>query len=293
MDYNNNENHSFLENIVEYKLDEKLNNTEDKLEKLLNVIIPNKRFLVKYILNHKKNKMSLVNIVKELKPFLINNDDISYPEYNEMRYLIKEELLPKFNIIRKQRIRDLNSYSDLIKNNSNSVINNVGQLFFGNSDMYDKFINGYSIKNQEISSSELLSILTEKDGLRLFTSMISNLKVEELNTPEDLLKLFEPANLDDFTNLEKINSNDCTRRYLAKEYTNITELENDQYKDDVYFDEKYDDTPYEILKQYENKQKSMDGELFKEYLIENLFQKHILDDLLQHIQFEIFQAFYQ
>ena len=69
--------------------------------------------------------------------------------------------------------------------------------------------------------------------------MISNLKVEELNTPEDLLKLFEPANLDDFTNLEKINGNDCTRRYLAKEYTNITELENDQYKDDVFFDEKY------------------------------------------------------
>ena len=273
LDYSNEENHKFLENIVEYKLDDKLINETDKLENLLNVIIPNSRFLIKHVLKENKNKMSIVEIIKLLEPFLIYEDNISYSHYNEIRYMIKEELLPEFNKNKEKRQRELNGYLSILSENNNNL-NDVEKLFFGNSDLYDKFMNGYSIENKQLTSSELLSKISVKDGLRLFTSMLSILKIEELNTPEDLLKLFEPANLEDLSNLEKINSKDCTRKYLSKEYTSIDQLEKDQYTEDVFFDDKYDDTPYEMIKEYESKKKSMDGELFKEYLIENLIQKH-------------------
>ena len=273
LDYSNEENHKFLENIVEYKLDDKLINEKDKLENLLNVIIPNSRFLIKHVLKENKNKMSIVEIIKLLEPFLIYEDNISYSHYNEIRYMIKEELLPEFNKNKEKRQRELTGYLSILSENNNNL-NDVEKLFFGNSELYDKFMNGYSMDNKQLTSSELLSKISVKDGLRLFTSMLSILKIEELNTPEDLLKLFEPANLEDLSNLEKINSKDCTRKYLSKEYTSIDQLEKDQYTEDIFFDDKYDDTPYEMIKEYESKKKSMDGELFKEYLIENLIQKH-------------------
>ena len=105
LDYSNNENHNFLENIVEYKLDEKLNNETDKLNNLLNVIIPNARFLVKHVLKENKNKMSVVEITKLLEPFLIYEDTISYSYYNEIRYMIKEELLPEFNKNKREKTK--------------------------------------------------------------------------------------------------------------------------------------------------------------------------------------------
>ena len=50
--------------------------------------------------------------------------------------------------------------------------------------------------------------------------MLSILKIEELNTPEDLLKLFEPANLEDLTNLEKIMKN--AYAWVEKLYFTLT-----------------------------------------------------------------------
>lgn len=273
LDYLNEENHNYLEDIIEYKLDEKLNNQSNKLEKLLNVITPNTRFLIKHILKENRHKMSVVEILKLLEPFLIYEDTICYPHYNEIRYNISKELIPEYNKNKEKREREINGYLSILPENSKQL-NDIEKLFFGNSELYDKFMNGYSIENKMLTSSEILSKIGEKDGLRLFTSMLSTLKIEELNTPEDLLKLFEPANLEDLTNLEKIKNKDCTRKYLSKEYTSIDQLEKDQYTEDVYFDDKYDDTPYEMIKEYESKRKSMDGELFKEYLIENLIQKH-------------------
>ena len=41
----------------------------------------------------------------------------------------------------------------------------------------------------------------------------------------------------------------------------------------IYYDKDLDDTPYYILKKYENKQKSMVSEMFVDYLSENLIQK--------------------
>ena len=57
----------------------------------------------------------------------------------------------------------------------------------------------------------------------------------------------------------------------------MKDLQNDQYKDILYYDKEFDDTPYHLLDLYKNERKTMDDEMFKEFLIENLNSKHGID----------------
>jgi hypothetical protein len=81
-------------------------------------------------------------------------------------------------------------------------------------------------------------------------------------------------NIDDLTDNEKIKPTDCTKRYLAKKYTSMNDLQKDNNVEDIYYDADFDDTPYNILKLYDKERKSMSPDLFLEYLTENLIKKH-------------------
>jgi len=76
------------------------------------------------------------------------------------------------------------------------------------------------------------------------------------------------------TDIEKIKAKDCVRRYLAKNYNSMKDLEKDNNNDEVYYDTELDDTPYDIVKKYKDEQKKMSPADFIEYFAENLIQKH-------------------
>jgi hypothetical protein len=79
--------------------------------------------------------------------------------------------------------------------------------------------------------------------------------------------------IDDTTN-DKVRSNDCVRRFLVKKYSSIAELQKDNNVEDLYYDKDLDDTPYHILKKYEDEKKKMIPDKFVDFLAENLIQKH-------------------
>jgi hypothetical protein len=85
---------------------------------------------------------------------------------------------------------------------------------------------------------------------------------------------FQRPNLEDMAAVDKIRPKDCIRRFLAKKYNSISDLQKDNNKSDVYYDKEMDDTPYSILKKYEKQRKQMTADTFLEFLEENLIQKH-------------------
>ena len=80
--------------------------------------------------------------------------------------------------------------------------------------------------------------------------------------------------LDDVDQLEKIKPTDCSKRYLAKKYISIGDLQADNNKDELYYDAELDDTPYTLLDKYKEKQKELSPDLFKKFLMETLIHKH-------------------
>jgi hypothetical protein len=85
--------------------------------------------------------------------------------------------------------------------------------------------------------------------------------------------LAEP-NLDDLTDMEKIKATDCSRKYLAKRYSSVKDMQKDNEEDEIFFDTDFDDTPYDILKRYKKEKASMIPDLFVEFLERSLIDKH-------------------
>lgn len=271
----NDENNSFLSNIKEYLLDPEFENESDKFEKFLNVIVPKTRSIIRLVRKYIKDKLSFVEIVKELEPFMVYSENITYQQYNEIRYLIKEKI-KEFNIEYLKKLKEFNALRD-IRINVSAKMNDIENVLFNQQELLEMFKDGYKLKNidfAKIASSEVLAKLIKMDQNNLFSDLITVMTMKNLTSPNNLLDAFEPAKLDDMSNIEKIKPKDCVRRYLAKRYTNIKDLKSDNNNDDVYYDKELDDTPYSIVDKYSTEKKTMSASTYLEFLTETLISKH-------------------
>ena len=117
--------------------------------------------------------------------------------------------------------------------------------------------------------SEMLRSTVNGDNNELFSTVITSM-MSSLITPSNLMDVLAKPLLDDVDQLEKIKPTDCSKRYLAKKYTSIGDLQADNNVDELYYDAELDDTPYTLLDKYKEKQKELSPELFKKFLTETL-----------------------
>jgi hypothetical protein len=287
----------FLANYKEFLLenDNNITNHPQRFEKFLNVIIPKTRVIFRLIQKYIKDKLSLVDIVKELEPFLIYSKDITYKQYDEIRYFVKQKLIS----IKEKFAKNANEYKKMRKSTFriNSHMNRIQRIMFDNKDFLQMFEDGYHLlkENEQTSwhnssPSELLVKLNTLDCSVLFSDIISTMMMKTLSTPENILEAFEPAKLDDLTETEKIKANDCVRRYLAKKYKNMSEMRSDNGNEDVFYDKELDSwtASYDYFtKMYQVEKKAMAPAEFLEFLKMNLIHKH---DVSQQIAEEMAKA---
>jgi hypothetical protein len=279
-----NENDLFLSKIKEYVLDETLVEDRDKYEKMLKTIVPRIRTLVRLMKKYIKDKISMVDIIKNLEPFMVYSDNITYEQFKEIRYFIKEKIVEL-----RKRISEMGQeYSKILNTNYNSykhpqnrgkvasIHNAIESMFYEKHDLHKTMLNHYiNNKTHFYSSSEELQHIIASDGGILYANLMTFMLLS-LVTPKKILNLEEDElESDDADANEKIRkSGDCSRKYLAKKYVSLEQLQKDNSNPDIYYDTEYDDTPYYILKKYEEDKKKMLKEKFTSYLAEILVQKH-------------------
>ncbi len=261
----------FMQNIKEYILDEKFENEPDKFDKFLKAVIPKTRVIFRLLRKYIKNKMSFVEIVKELEPFLVYTDDITFNQFKEIRYYIKQQMTEylKHNAERSEQLRNISGITDIRR-----PLDFIENIFTQDDKMGDLFEAAYLSKDIRVPTSELLFKLLSKDNCTLFADVISVLSIKELVNPENIINEFEPGKIDD---IEYVKSKDCTRRYLGKRYSTMKALQADNNNEDVFYDQDLDDTPYKIIDAYAKEKKQMSPEIFMEFIIETLIQKHSVD----------------
>lgn len=265
----------FLSNIVHYNLDEDAMNVEDVYGKYLNNILPETKLLIQMMQSHMKNgQLSLVDVVKIMEPFFVYIEDISYSNYNSIRYFIKEQLKTYKTELAKKEQENI-KYRNY-KLNTIPSSNIILKTFSVKPDYLDVFLDAYKInkdKLPEYSNSEIISkIMSTDDGI-MYNTLLSRMLLN-LTTPNKLLDGLDQPVIEDMGKIEKIKASDCARRFLTKKYTSIVEMQKDNNKETIYYDKEYDDTSYSILKKYEDKRGKILAEDFADFLAENLIQKH-------------------
>ena len=289
------------EDVLDTKFCSYLYSKEKDANEFLNEIIPNIKESLKIAFKLEKNKnkneyvnnVSIYRLTKLLSPFLIDEHNLTKESYNNITKMLSKRV-NKFKIKLKNMGKTIENYKKYLEklDESEKTINNKLSLQ----------IKKQTYKNKEnlttFTESELLQYILNSDQGNLYRIA---LKIEENNNliPQiskdgiDIQKLRKQIsdytqNLNDEKEALNQGVNECTIKYtLAKDYYDYEELEKDNGKN-IYYDKKYDDTPYYFLNNDEVK-KAVD----KITILFDILKKHyeeksneeinlIVGDILNH-----------
>ena len=280
------EKQEFLTNMRRYLLSPgAVGATDDRFDQFLKTIVPNTKTLLRIFRKYIREKFSFIEVVRTLEPFLIYPEDIAFSQYQEIRGFIIDQIKQKKETLDKKR-KDFANYqyanTNLMKEINRDMLY-ILRALMEKKDFVELLITGYKFPEKEvfekmnttgvIHGSEVLEKILQKDNGVLFSKLLSSL-LSSLMTPDNLASLYGPSEIEDMGHAEKIKASDCHRRVLTKKYASITDLQKDNGVEDVYYDKEYDETPYHLLKGYEDDKKKMLPEKFTTFLAENLVQRH-------------------
>ena len=269
---------NFANNIKQYVLN--LPETQElslgeTYKKYLNHIIPKTRVLFNLMKKYISGKLSIVEVVSYLEPFLIYSDDLTYMQYVEIIDFINGKI-SEFNKKFIERSRVFKSLSTIkstipIPTRAYSIIESL------NRNMRNIVINeDYDISDPTFfTNSEILRKLTLKDYKKLYTTALS-IQNFPLMFPSEFSTLFdeEKSKLDGKLKTEEEN-NKCRTITISKYYTSMDSLKQDDDKL-IYFDKKYDKTNYGVLEDkdgYEKQVLTMSPDELRGHISKDLMEK--------------------
>jgi hypothetical protein len=277
---------SFLAQPVHYVVgNEDYPETEETFRQFLNAIIPRTRTLIRWMRPSIEHLYSFADVVASLEPFFVESEDITFKQYIEIRYYIKEKIKQYIaNIAGTRKIYDaLKGISRKLK----TPINRIYTVLSENADFEKYLLTTYNLLTNAAeekddkplttlkpTSSETLNTVLSIDGADAYSAILNLYLMEILTIPESVVGLLkEPTISSD--DAKTIVKSKCDRRFIAKKYKSIAELRKDDNTPDVFYDKEYDDTPYHLLDKYKDEKKRFrEEEQFREFFTETLIQKH-------------------
>ena len=219
----NYEDNDFVDNIKNYVLDFSENERPEGLSdvdvynEFLKIIIPKTRILFNLVKKYIKGKLSMVDLINYMEPFLIYSNDLTYMQYIE------------FNKYIQSKIREYNTnfveYSRafaVIKNMNYKVTytNPLFTLLNNNAEIYDIVFDTYGLKDQtklmKMSGSEFLKKIKLDDFGNVYNIGIAFTNLQ-LMYPTELNKILEADKNSIKQQLEKNMAEDtCTSYIVAK-----------------------------------------------------------------------------
>ena len=260
----------FLKQINEFVLDESLEKDPRRFRRFLDAVMPKTVTIVELIKKHIRMNFTMKRAIDKMEPFKVYSPSITYQQYNKIRFFIKEQI-KEFKVEYAKKSDDFAKLR-VMKYNIAEVENRMERMFFEKKEIADMFLESYKFGDAlKKSESEFMSTVLKTDKGTLFFNLVQFI-MASLITPENLLESLEP--IDEMSSKENIKADSCVRRFLTKRYSSMKELQKDNGEQDLYYDEEYDDSPYEIMKKYKDDSKKHSSEDFVEYMAETLIQKH-------------------
>jgi len=277
--------HDFANNIKKFVLDFsedeiKSMKSKDLYKNFVKTIIPKTKVLFNLMKKYIVGKLSIVDVVSYLEPFLVYTDDLTYKQYEEIIEFISNQI--KFYDKKYQERKNIFRLLMSRRSNLSTISNNAYSVM----SLLDKklreeiFEKDYQITNPDFifSNSEILRKLYLRDYTKLYTTAIS-VQNFPLMFPTEFSNLFEEEKNKIDGRLKKQEDGDkCKTITIAKYYNSLDSLNGDNDKT-IYFDKKYDKTNYGLLEeQYSKEVLTMSPEELKEYITKDLMKKKRLSE---------------
>ena len=287
---------NFVDNIKQYLLDlseyekpEELTNL-DIYKIFLRTIIPKIKVLFSLVKKYIKGRLSLVDVVNYLEPFMIYPIDLTYMQFKEINSFIYEKIR-EYNSKFKEYSMEFSSLrytknqgkgqkfgesTYIFKNPLFDILDSKSDWTF-KSEVMDTY--GYTDSSKmSISGSEFLKNVTVADYGNLFNTSVAFTNIE-LMFPKNLSEVFNSDKERMKEIMEKDKQMDkCSSYIISKKYYSSEALLGDNEKV-IYYDKEFDTTNYDLI---EDKYKRQRDELSSEdliiYLIDEFKTKNKMDE---------------
>jgi hypothetical protein len=271
-------NKNYMLDLSDYEMPEKLTNVEI-YDKFLKIIIPKIVVLFNLVKKYIKGKLSMVDLITYIEPFLIYSNDLTYVNYKEINSFIKEKI-KEYNIKYVEYSRAfavIKAFKTNVK-----TINPLLTILDNNYEVKSNVFGAYKLSdagaNAQYSISEILGKIISTDYGNLFNTSVvfSNLS---LMFPTELNPVFELDKDKLKTRLEQSQEkNKCSTYVIAKKYYSIDKLLADNGRV-IYFDRDYDTTNYDIIEEKFKKEKNtLSPDELELYISEEFKKKNKLSD---------------
>ena len=270
---------NYAKSITEYilNMDENPNGySRDELyEKFIRHIIPKTRILFNLMKKYITGKLSIVEVVSYLEPFLIYADDLTFMQYREITDFINEQISTNNrNYVERTKLFAMIGSSqkairsDLIATRAFSVIETLTSAHLRN----EVFNEGYDMRDPDrvFTNSEILKKITVKDYKKIYTSALS-VQSFPLMFPTEFSNLFEEEKKKLDGKLKQEEKDSKCKSFIIAKYYNLPEKLKEDNDKTIYFDRKYDKTNYGVLEDSYGKQVlTMAPDELKEYISKDL-----------------------
>jgi hypothetical protein len=269
---------NYVLNLSEYQKPEGITEV-DIYNHFLKIIIPKIRVIFNLVKKYIKGKLSMIEMVHYLEPFLIYSNDLTYMQYTDFNKFIKEKI-GEYN---KTYIEYNRAFSSLkTMNVKTKYTNKLFEILNDNPDIRNIVFNTYGLEDQatlyKLSSSEFLKKITLDDYGNVFNTGVafSNL---ELMYPDELNGIFKADKDSLKEQLEKNKGDDkCTTYIIAKKYYSKDRLDADNGHV-IYFDKDFDNTNYDLIDvTYKKEKESLGADEMIIYLSDQLINKYKKDE---------------
>ena len=253
--------------------------------KYSNIIVPKIKTLFNLMKKYIIGKLSIVDVVGYLEPFLIYTDNLTYKQYEEIIKFISEKI-SEYN---KKYVERSHAFMSLkrIRGKPMFYKDDLSLFELLDKDAHDDFsriydfnferLDGTDKDSRNITTSEFLQKIILKDYGKLYNSIITNQNID-LTYPSDFTALFDKDKQDISDKINGQTADDkCNNIVFSKIYNNINELDSDTNKE-LYFDKKFDKTNYSILDNYDKEMVKMAPEEFLQFLNNKLKERFKLTD---------------
>ena len=264
-----------IKNYVLNETDELRGMTSSEIYKnFVKNIIPKIKVLFNLMKKYINGKLSIIDVVSYLEPFLIYPDDLTFMQYLDIIEFIDKKI-SEYNVNFIDRSRLFKSLSN-IKSNGVVFSKAFSIMEIVTQKMRSNVEDAYEINIENSSNSEILRKMIIRDYEKLYTTVLS-MQNFPLMFPSEFSTLFEDEkNKFDKQLKDEEKSDKCKTIEIAKYYNSLEELRVDDDRT-VYFDKKYDKTNYGILENdkegYEKQVLTMSPDELRAYIKNDLMEK--------------------
>ena len=280
----------YFENMGNYNEKEK----QILYTEFLDKVIPRIDFIFNVIKPYITNNLSINEILKYMEPFMVYQNDISFPQYKDMVSYITD----KIDEYKKKYLTKAREYSS-IKGSQNVIIPSLIKVFDENPNLKNKVLDVYGFTDtiMQMKNGDVLKRIMEvdngifynnavglittnlmvADGTRDITDIDMYLNQEKSEIEQTIKKPGRKPKTALPQNTQDTSLQECSKiKTIAKRYIDIDDLMEDNGKE-IFFDKKYDITPYDITDKFKVDTSLSIGEQIKFYM-EKLIQTTKMDE---------------